>query len=144
MEWHEAAMLAKTDLTTELVKEFTELQGIVGGLYAKCSNGSIPPEADTVCDRGCNLRPVQAAIDGRLDSAHAGRRVLAHWPTRLTHFGHVRAGADSERLEGSICVATAGNGIVKIIAEQKLPVSLTELMSRRARSLSWHGSREEV
>ncbi|MFI5069854.1 MAG: glycine--tRNA ligase subunit beta, partial [Terriglobales bacterium] len=31
---HKAAMLAKTDLTTELVKEFTELQGIVGGLYA--------------------------------------------------------------------------------------------------------------
>ncbi len=28
-------MLAKTDLTTELVKEFTELQGIVGGLYAR-------------------------------------------------------------------------------------------------------------
>ena len=31
---HKAASLAKTDLTTELVKEFTELQGIVGGLYA--------------------------------------------------------------------------------------------------------------
>ena len=30
---HKAALLAKTDLTTELVKEFTELQGIVGGLY---------------------------------------------------------------------------------------------------------------
>ncbi len=30
-----AAELAKTDLTTELVKEFTELQGIVGGLYAR-------------------------------------------------------------------------------------------------------------
>ena len=28
-------LLAKTDLTTELVKEFTELQGIVGGLYAR-------------------------------------------------------------------------------------------------------------
>src|SRR5581483_4806246 len=27
---HKAALLAKTDLTTELVKEFTELQGIVG------------------------------------------------------------------------------------------------------------------
>ena len=27
--------LAKTDLTTELVKEFTELQGEVGGLYAR-------------------------------------------------------------------------------------------------------------
>ncbi|HEY2913617.1 MAG TPA: glycine--tRNA ligase subunit beta, partial [Candidatus Angelobacter sp.] len=31
----QAARLAKTDLTAELVKEFTELQGIVGGLYAK-------------------------------------------------------------------------------------------------------------
>src|ERR1035438_10392635 len=30
-----AVELAKTDLTTELVKEFTELQGIIGGLYAK-------------------------------------------------------------------------------------------------------------
>src|SRR5882724_2575801 len=31
---HKAVCLAKTDLTTELVKEFTELQGIIGGLYA--------------------------------------------------------------------------------------------------------------
>ncbi|HXM42651.1 MAG TPA: glycine--tRNA ligase subunit beta [Bryobacteraceae bacterium] len=30
-----AAFLAKCDLTTELVKEFTELQGVVGGLYAR-------------------------------------------------------------------------------------------------------------
>ncbi|HEY3825417.1 MAG TPA: glycine--tRNA ligase subunit beta, partial [Bryobacteraceae bacterium] len=30
-----AARLAKTDLTTELVKEFTELQGVIGGLYAR-------------------------------------------------------------------------------------------------------------
>src|SRR6202021_2625597 len=32
---HKAACLAKADLTTELVKEFTELQGIVGGLSAR-------------------------------------------------------------------------------------------------------------
>jgi len=30
-----AARLCKCDLTTELVKEFTELQGVVGGLYAR-------------------------------------------------------------------------------------------------------------
>src|SRR5260370_33621154 len=35
---HKGACLAKTDLTTELVKEFTELQGIVGGLYARVQN----------------------------------------------------------------------------------------------------------
>lgn len=37
-----AALLAKCDLTTEMVKEFTELQGVIGGLYAK-SQGE--PEA---------------------------------------------------------------------------------------------------
>lgn len=31
----QAVELAKADLTTEMVKEFTELQGIVGGLYAR-------------------------------------------------------------------------------------------------------------
>jgi glycyl-tRNA synthetase beta chain len=30
-----AALLSKCDLTTEMVKEFTELQGLVGGLYAR-------------------------------------------------------------------------------------------------------------
>jgi len=30
-----AALLAKCDLTTDMVKEFTDLQGVVGGLYAK-------------------------------------------------------------------------------------------------------------
>jgi glycyl-tRNA synthetase beta chain len=30
-----AARLAKADLTTEMVREFTELQGVMGGLYAK-------------------------------------------------------------------------------------------------------------
>ena len=30
-----SGLLCKTDLTTELVKEFTELQGIIGGLYAR-------------------------------------------------------------------------------------------------------------
>src|SRR5262245_18119169 len=30
-----AAQLSKCDLTTELVKEFTELQGVIGGLYAR-------------------------------------------------------------------------------------------------------------
>jgi len=35
---HKAALLAKTDLTTELVKEFTELQGLSAGSTRKCRN----------------------------------------------------------------------------------------------------------
>jgi glycyl-tRNA synthetase beta chain len=33
-----AALLCKCDLTTDMVKEFTDLQGIVGGLYAKAQD----------------------------------------------------------------------------------------------------------
>jgi glycyl-tRNA synthetase beta chain len=46
----EAARLAKTDLTTELVKEFTELQGIIGGLYAH-SQGLSAVVADAIYDQ---------------------------------------------------------------------------------------------
>jgi glycyl-tRNA synthetase beta chain len=37
-----AAELCKIDLTTELVKEFTEIQGVVGGLYARVQGESEP------------------------------------------------------------------------------------------------------
>ena len=43
---HKAAVLAKADLTTELVKEFTELQGIVGGLYAQGAGTRSDMQAD--------------------------------------------------------------------------------------------------
>jgi glycyl-tRNA synthetase beta chain len=36
----EAARLSKIDLTTEMVREFTDLQGIVGGLYARREGAS--------------------------------------------------------------------------------------------------------
>jgi glycyl-tRNA synthetase beta chain len=39
-------LLAKCDLTTELVKEFPELQGKIGGLYAREQK---PPEPEEVC-----------------------------------------------------------------------------------------------
>src|SRR6202035_3403666 len=37
-----AAYLSKADLTTEMVKEFTDLQGIVGGLYARAQGEPEP------------------------------------------------------------------------------------------------------
>src|SRR5260370_2128281 len=40
-----AAELAKCDLATQMVREFPELQGIVGGLYARAQG-----EADHVAD----------------------------------------------------------------------------------------------
>jgi glycyl-tRNA synthetase beta chain len=49
-----AAELAKCDLATEMVREFTELQGIVGGLYAR-AQGESDEIADAVYD---HYRPV--------------------------------------------------------------------------------------
>jgi len=49
-----AAELAKCDLATEMVREFTELQGIVGGLYAR-AQGEADEVADAIYD---HYRPV--------------------------------------------------------------------------------------
>src|SRR5207245_1189905 len=49
-----AAELAKCDLVTEMVREFTELQGVVGGLYAR-AQGEADEVADAVYD---HYRPV--------------------------------------------------------------------------------------
>ena len=62
---HKAALLAKTDLTTELVKEFTELQGIVGGLYARVQELGRRHEARRAAgDFAGHLRSLQARVDG--------------------------------------------------------------------------------
>ena len=114
---HKAALLAKTDLTTELVKEFTELQGIVGGLYAK-AQGLDPG------DRRRHLRPVQAGVHGRRGAADGGGRGAVDCRQSRFHRRNVRLGTAAQRVEGSVCAAPAGNGIVKIIAEHKLPLSI--------------------
>jgi len=44
-----AARLCKVDLTTEMVKEFTDLQGMMGGLYAKSQHMS-EAVADAIYD----------------------------------------------------------------------------------------------
>ena len=49
-----AAELAKCDLVTDMVKEFTELQGVVGGLYCR-AQGESEDVADAVYD---HYRPV--------------------------------------------------------------------------------------
>ena len=95
---HKAACLAKTDLTTELVKEFTELQGIVGGLYARAQqlDPTLPEAtrfaiADAVYDhyKPESTEDASAAVAGRcsaLDCRQGGHDC-----------GHVRPGIGAER-----------------------------------------------
>ena len=106
---HKAALLSKADLTTELVKEFTELQGIVGGLYARVQRLDRGFEARGA-SRGCqsDLRSLQAGIDGRLGAPHGGRRHRLGRRQGGQCRRHVCARADSQWFEGPFRTAPAG------------------------------------
>lgn len=65
-----AALLSKTDLTTEMVKEFTELQGVVGGLYAK-AQGEPEEVAKAIYDHykpAGMEEPIPATLAGQIVS----------------------------------------------------------------------------
>lgn len=64
-----AARLCKADLTTEMVKEFPELQGIVGGLYAE-AQGESPEVAKAIYE---HYRPL--SMDDAIPSTELGQRI---------------------------------------------------------------------
>ena len=139
---HKAACLAKADLTTELVKEFTELQGIVGGLYARAQelDHSLPEAtrlaiADTIYD---HYKPESAedsvprSIEGAVLSVGDKADTLAG----MFSLGLVPSGS-----KDPFALRRQANGIVKVIAEKKLPLRLADLM-RDARA-GYKGSAAE-
>lgn len=121
----EAAMLAKTDLTTELVKEFTELQGIVGGLYAK-AQGVSAAASDAIYDQ---YKPesmedeVPRTVEGALLSIADKADTVA---------GMFGLGLEPTGSKDPFALRRAANGIVKILAESNvaLPLTLSEIAGR--------------
>jgi len=127
---HKAALLAKADLTTELVKEFTELQGIVGGLYARVqqldrdmADGTRRAIADAIYDQykpqsmeDSAPRTVEGAVLAIADKADsiAGMFALGLQPTGS---------------KDPFALRRQANGIVKTIAEHKLALSLSQLFT---------------
>ena len=96
----QAARLAKTDLTAELVKEFTELQGIVGGLYAK-AQGMRPTIADAIYDQ------YKPAVGGRFVAAELGRRCDLYCRQSGQYCWNVCSWIDSIRIKRSVCACVA-------------------------------------
>ena len=126
---HKAALLAKTDLTTELVKEFTELQGIVGGLYARVQQ----------LDEGMKLdvqQGISLAIydhykpESMEDSAPATVEgaVLSIADKADSIAGMFALGLIPSGSKDPFALRRQANGIVKTIAEHKLPLRLSEIM----------------
>ena len=139
---HKAAYLAKTDLTTELVKEFTELQGIVGGLYARVQ------ELDSEMPDATRQLIAQAIYDqykpeSMEDSVPRtlGGAVLSICDKADNIAGMFALGLQPTGSKDPFALRRQANGIVKTIAEHKLPVSL-DGMFRDARR-AYRGSEAE-
>ena len=131
---HKAVCLSKTDLTTELVKEFTELQGIVGGLYARAQqlDESLPEAtrfaiADAIYD---HYKPESTDDDVPRSTEGA---VLSIGDKADTIAGMFALGLVPSGSKDPFALRRQANAIVKVIAEKKLPLRLGKLM-RDARS----------
>jgi glycyl-tRNA synthetase beta chain len=121
----EAARLAKTDLTTDLVKEFTELQGVVGGLYAR-AQGADPAVAVAIYDQ---YSP--AGMDDGVPRSIEG--VLVGIADRAdTIAGMFSLGMEPTGSKDPFALRRAANGIVKILAETEVPLHHLELIIRLA------------
>ncbi len=121
----EAARLAKTDLTTELVKEFTELQGIVGGLYAR-AQGVSEAAATAIYDQ---YRPesMEDAAPRSMEGA-----VLAIADKADTIAGMFALGMEPTGSKDPFALRRAANGVVKILAETALPLTLRDVAEAAA------------
>ena len=117
----QAALLSKTDLTTEMVKEFTELQGVVGGLYAK-AQGEGEAVATAIYD---HYKPV--SMDDGIPRTLEGQVVaLADKIDTLREcfrIGLVPTGSGDP-----FALRRAGQGVVKILFESKLNLALIPLI----------------
>jgi glycyl-tRNA synthetase beta chain len=114
----DAASLSKADLTTELVKEFTELQGVVGGLYARAENY---PAA--VCDAIYDqYKPV--SMEDSVPRTPEGS-VLSAADKADTIAGMFGLGLEPTGSKDPFALRRAANGVVKILAESSVALPLT-------------------
>lgn len=125
---HKAACLAKTDLTTELVKEFTELQGIVGGLYARVQqlDPDLPAAtrmsiADAIYDQ-YKPESMDDAVPRTIEGAVLSLGDKADSIAGMFALGLIPSGS-----KDPFALRRQANAIVRIIAEYKLPVGISEL-----------------
>jgi glycyl-tRNA synthetase beta chain len=121
-----AARLLKLDLVTEMVKEFTSLQGVMGGIYAR-EDGE--PEAvwQAVYDQ---YRP--AGTEDPLPRGRAGLAVALadRFDTLVGLFGLGQVPTGSRDPFG---LRRAAQGAVRIALERELPLDLAALAREAAR-----------
>ena len=129
-----AAELLKCDLTTELVKEFTELQGVVGGLYARADG---EPEAvwQAVYD---HYKP--ESMDDAIPRGRTGQLVsLADKLDTLR--GCFRVGMIPSGSRDPFALRRAAQGVVRILVEGKLELKLHDFLDANQELIAFFADR---
>ncbi len=117
-----AVELAKVDLTTELVKEFTELQGIVGGLYARAEG------LEEGVAQAIYWQYMPASITDRTPPTVEGQ-ILGLADRIGTIVDLFDLGLIPSGSKDPYALRRAANGVVKILAVSGLPLTLRELVN---------------
>jgi len=129
-----AALLAKCDLVTEMVHEFPELQGIVGGLYAR-AQGESDEVALAIYD---HYRP--AGLEDALPRNLTGCVVaLADKLDALA--GCFAVGKIPSGSSDPFALRRAAAGVVRIIIERRLPISILRAVDAATAMLALHNPR---
>jgi len=126
---HKAAHLAKADLTTELVKEFTELQGIIGGLYARVQelDADMPDSTRQLIAQAIYEHYKPESMEDSVPSTTEGA-VLSIADKADSIAGMFSLGMVPSGSKDPFALRRQANGIVKILAEHNLPLTVTQLM----------------
>jgi glycyl-tRNA synthetase beta chain len=116
-----ATSLAKADLTTELVKEFTELQGIIGGIYARVQGhgdtvaGAIYDQYRPASTEDSIPRTVEGQLLGLVDRIHT---IAAMFAINLAPTGS----------KDPFALRRAANGVITILGESGIPITISQLL----------------
>jgi len=121
----EAARLAKTDLTTELVKEFTELQGIVGGLYAR--HQKLGETVATAIYDQYKPSSMEDSVPRTIEGAVLAIADKADSVAGMFALGLIPSGS-----KDPFALRRQANGIVKTVAEHRLPITLSAIFEAAA------------
>ncbi len=121
-----AAELCKCDLTTEMVKEFTDLQGVIGGLYAKAQG---EPEA---VSRAIYQHYQPLSMEDSIPETPEGQIVsLADKLDTLR--GCFSVGLIPSGSKDPFALRRAAQGVVKILAEARLDYYFDQLFAGELR-----------
>ncbi|MCF7821310.1 MAG: glycine--tRNA ligase subunit beta [Mariprofundaceae bacterium] len=132
-----AAYLCKSDLTTGLVYEFPELQGYMGGVYARMDG-----EPDSVARAiGEHYQPV-GADDALPETAEARAIAIAERIDKLLGYFHLgripTASADPFGLR------RAAIGLIRLLADTNMPVEMTLNQVIHEAAKQWNQQRVTV